>query len=88
MRKPNIETIFSIINVLCSVAFILQFSYIISEFWWPENLNTRIHEHKLFEIDFPVLFKLCATDAWDENKLNEYGYKVCSKRQNVGETVT
>ena len=51
-------------------------------------MNTGISEHKLFEIDFPVLFKLCATDAWDENKLNEYGYKVCSNCQNVGEKLT
>ena len=88
MGKPNIETFFSIINTLCSVAFILQFCAIISEVWWPENTNTGIFEHKLFEIDFPVIFKLCATDAWDEIKLNEYGYMVCSNHQNVGEKIT
>ena len=76
MRVVSIEFFFKLVNGLCVVAFFLQIGFLLLVIIYPEELNTISSQHKLSQIDFPVLFKLCAVPGFNHSKLVEFGYQV------------
>ena len=76
MKIVSFETFFSVINILCALAFIVQMSLLVADFLDPSDLNTITYQLKLHQIPFPVNFKLCAIPGFNQTMLTKYGYLV------------
>ena len=70
------DTFFSVINILCALAFIVQMSLMVADFIDPNELNTVTYQLKLRQIPFPVNFKLCAFPGFNQTMLRQHGYLV------------
>ena len=80
MKIVSFETFFSVINILCAMAFIVQMSLLVVDFLDPSDLNTITYQLKLQKIPFPVNFKLCAIPGFNQTMLTQYGYLVNSAK--------
>ena len=76
LRRVSVDIFFTIVNGLCVVAFFLQMTYLIVDIIYPEVTNTFSYQLKLHQMDFPVLFKVCASPGFDYQKLVQFGYLV------------
>ena len=76
MKILGFETCFSVVNILCALAFIVQMSLLVADFLVPSDLNTVTYQLKLHQIPFPVKFKLCANPGFNQTMLTQYGYLV------------
>ena len=72
----NLPVIFFIINGLCGIAFIWQFSLVLIDFLAPTLTNIVHYQRQLHEMDFPVIFKLCADPGFNQMKVTQMGYSV------------
>lgn len=76
MKIVSLDTFFSVINILCALAFIVQMGLLVADFLDPSDLNTVTYQLKLHQIPFPVKFKLCAIPGFNQTRLTHYGYLV------------
>ena len=76
MKIVGFDTFFSVINILCALAFIVQMSLMVADFIDPNELNTVTYQLKLRQIPFPVNFKLCAFPGFNQKMLRQLGYLV------------
>ena len=61
-------------EIICFITFLIHISFIGYYELFPMETSTRFSERKLDAIDFPILFKICINPAFDEEKLQQFGY--------------
>ena len=63
-----------VLNLICCVAFSIQFFNVVKEWLYPTQTTVEIKEIGLENFDFPVIFKICANPGFNITVLQEEGY--------------
>ena len=61
-----------IANLICLIAFIVQFGNILHGYISPEQTNIRVSEQNMST--FPLVFKICFSPGFNESAVEEAGY--------------
>ena len=61
-----------IANLICLIAFIVQFGNILHGYISPEQTNIRVSEQNM--ATFPLVFKICFSPGINESAIEEAGY--------------
>ena len=68
-----------IIQSGCVISFIVQMFLLAHEQIHPSHTETTLQEKILGDIEFPVVFKICITNSFKLEKVEEAGYSSVSQ---------
>ena len=66
-------------KLFCLVAVIVQLGFNLKAFLQPKFPTTRVKDVALKDLDFPLIFKICAEPGFNQTALNEVGYSRLSE---------
>ena len=62
-------------NTACLLGFLIQMGFVVYHLLHPSPVTT-IKEIQLADLEFPIVFKLCAHVMWEDNlRYQEVGYR-------------
>ena len=72
MQCPSLSKIsWTLVNIACILAGLIQLGFIIEGFIKPSLLNTSVKEVNLHDLNFPIEMEICATPGFNETALEQ-----------------
>ena len=76
MQCPSLSKIsWTLVNIACILAGLIQLGFIIEGFIKPSLLNTSVKEVNLHDLNFPIEMEICASPGFNETALEQMGYE-------------